>query len=86
EQGEHRKYIRTIWEKIKKTSGIEKMRLHDMRHLIGYRASKANLPLHVISKALGHSSIQTTMRYANVDTDMVADLLSIVKNTSNSGK
>ena len=86
EQGEHRKDIRTIWEKIKKTSGIEKMRLHDMRHLIGYRASKANLPLHVISKALGHSSIQTTMRYANVDTDMVADLLSIVKNTSNSGK
>ncbi len=81
DQGKHRKDIRYAWEKIKKTSGIDKMRLHDMRHLIGYRASKAKLPLHVISKALGHSSIQTTMRYANVDTDMVADLLQIVKQT-----
>lgn len=86
EQGEHRKDIRTIWEKIKKTVGTEKMRLHDMRHLIGYRASKAQLPLHIISKTLGHRSIQTTMRYANVDTDMVADLLSVVKNISNSDK
>lgn len=86
EQGEHRKDIRTIWEKIKKTVGAEKMRLHDMRHLIGYRASKAQLPLHIISKTLGHRSIQTTMRYANVDTDMVADLLSVVKNISNSAK
>ena len=86
EQGEHRKDIRTIWEKIKKTVGAEKMRLHDMRHLIGYRASKAKLPLHIISKALGHSSIHTTIRYSNVGTDMVADLLSVVKNISNTDK
>lgn len=79
---EHRKDVRSPWEQIKKEAGIEKMRLHDMRHLIGYRASKAKLPLHAISKALGHSSIQSTMRYANVDTDMVADLLNIVKDTS----
>lgn len=73
------KDVRHHWEKILKTAGIEKMRLHDLRHLIGYRASKAGVPLQVISRTLGHSNIQTTMRYSNADHSAIASALAVVK-------
>jgi integrase len=55
------------WRLLLDTAGIDKMRIHDTRHLIGYSATNAGIELHAIGKALGHSDIQTTMRYSNIN-------------------
>ena len=55
------------WAELLKTAGIEKMRIHDTRHLIGYAAANAGLTLHAIGQALGHSDQSTTARYSNIN-------------------
>lgn len=55
------------WGKLLKTAGIEKMRIHDTRHLIGYTAANAGMNLYAIGKALGHSEASTTARYSNIN-------------------
>jgi integrase len=75
----HVKDIRTHWKRILEVAGIEKMRLHDLRHTIGYRATKAGVPIQSISKVLGHSSIQVTQRYSNTDTDTISSILDKIK-------
>jgi len=50
-----------------KTAGIEGLRFHDLRHTFASRGVESGCPLVAISKILGHSNIQTTMRYAHPD-------------------
>ncbi len=41
------------------------LRFHDLRHTYASLAIQNGVPLHTVSRILGHSSIQTTMRYAH---------------------
>jgi len=56
--------FRRHWKKLLKKAGIEKMRIHDTRHLIGNTLVNKGESLENISKLLGHSSISVTKRYA----------------------
>jgi integrase len=50
-----------------KRAGVSKIRLHDLRDTHASLSAKAGVPLEVISKRLGHSSIAITMdRYMTV--------------------
>jgi integrase len=51
------------WHNILKKAGIEKLRFHDLRHTVGTRLAKNNVPVPVIQKIFAHSNIQTTMQY-----------------------
>ena len=51
------------WHDILKKAGIEKLRFHDLRHTVGTRLAKDNVPVPVIQKIFAHSNIQTTMQY-----------------------
>lgn len=49
----------------KRLAGItRRLRFHDLRHTFGSQLASAGVPLQVIAKVLGHSSIQMSERYA----------------------
>lgn len=50
------------------------VRFHDLRHTAGILALQQGVPLHTVSKMLGHSdSAMTLRRYAHVLEDMRED-------------
>lgn len=74
EDGEPYKDIRHHWNKITKELEV-KIRLHDLRHLIGFIAVNEGVSLAAISKTLGHSNMQITERYSNVKIQAVKETL-----------
>lgn len=64
------------WRKLRGYAGMHKMRLHDIRHLIGYLAVNNGHTLEQISYVLGHKSIATTRRYSNMQSKGAASVLS----------
>ncbi len=43
-------------------AGIENLRFHDLRHTVATRLVEAGIPLHAVTKLLGHSSVKITER------------------------
>ncbi|HIQ27133.1 MAG TPA: site-specific integrase [Sulfurovum sp.] len=66
------------WRKLRGVAGMHKMRLHDIRHLIGYLAINNGHSLEQIGYVLGHSSILTTKRYSNLKSKGAASVLNTV--------
>lgn len=58
--------IRKPWENICKASGIENLRLHDLRHSFASVGAASGLSLPMIGALLGHSQPNTTARYAHL--------------------
>ncbi len=59
------KDILTAFENSCKRAGIKNLRFHDLRHTSATRLVLAGVDQATVSKLLGHSSIQMTMRYAH---------------------
>lgn len=57
--------ITKAWYAIIKNAGIEDLHIHDLRHTFASRLAEAEVSLQIIQKAMGHSSIQSTLRYAH---------------------
>lgn len=56
-------------------AGIEDFRFHDLRHTFATRLLRHTGNLKLVSRLLGHTQVETTMRYAHVmDEDMRAGL------------
>ncbi len=71
--------LRTIWKKATKKAGIEITMYEALRHSwASQRVGK--VPLYLISKALGHSDLKVTQRYAHTNID---DLRACFKPTQN---
>lgn len=60
-----------IMQQLKHECGIEQMRIHDFRHLIGYLGINKGETLETIGGILGHSNIQSTQRYSALKTTKV---------------
>jgi integrase len=56
-----------------KRAGIRDFHWHDLRHTFASRLAMAGVPLRHIAELLGHSEIQTTMRYAHLQPGHLAD-------------
>jgi len=50
-----------------KRADIKGLRFHDLRHTAATRMIEKGANIVAVSKILGHSDIQTTMRYAHPD-------------------
>ena len=59
------------WWIVRERAGLEEVRIHDCRHSFASRALALGESLPVIAKLLGHSQIQTTVRYAHLARDSV---------------
>lgn len=58
--------LRTRWAEAKEAAEIEGLRFHDLRHTAATRMLRATGNLAAVSKALQHTNIKTTQRYAHV--------------------
>jgi integrase len=54
------------WRAIRKAAGLSDVRIHDLRHSFASAAVAQGLSLPIIGRLLGHSSTQTTARYAHL--------------------
>ncbi len=65
-RGAHMVNLHTVWDDIRRTAGLEDLRIHDLRHSFASFAVDAGASLPLIGKLLGHASSSTTARYAHV--------------------
>ncbi len=56
------------WKRLYKSAGIEHLRLHDLRHIIGNVMVSNGASLTEVAELLGHSNITVTKRYSKSET------------------
>lgn len=61
--------IHYAWDTARKRAKLPDVRIHDLRHSYASNLLNAGQSLFVVSKALGHSSIRMSERYAHVAND-----------------
>jgi len=78
--------IQRSWDSILKKAGIEgrpgvdKLRLHDLRHTAASNLAKAGKDIKFIAQYLGHSDVKTTARYVHYnDKDLLLGAEELVK-------
>lgn len=66
---------KTMWRRVKARAGVEDFRFHDIRHDTATKLLRATGNLKLVQRALNHSDIKTTVKYAHVMDDEVAAAL-----------
>ncbi len=62
-----------LWDRIRKETGLQDVRLHDLRHSYASQCVIAGVPLPVVSRLLGHRHCAMTLRYVHAaDTEVAA--------------
>ncbi len=69
--GKHFVGLQKVWKKVRKTAGIQDVRLHDLRHSFASVGARSGESLLVIGKVLGHRTSAATSRYAHLSDDPV---------------
>ncbi len=64
---------KTEWARLMKRAGVTGLRFHDLRHTTATRLLRATGNLKVVQRALNHRDIKTTVKYAHVSNDEVAE-------------
>lgn len=59
------------WRRIRAEAGLVDVRIHDLRHTYASNAVANGMPIQMVGKLLGHTQLQTTMRYAHLADDPV---------------
>jgi integrase len=67
--------ITYAWHRIRKTAGVEDVRLHDLRRTVGSMLAQSGSSLHLIGRVLNHSSTEATKVYARFGQDSVRNAL-----------
>lgn len=67
--GQHLADAQGPWERVRKITEIDDVRIHDLRHTFASRAVALGQGLPTIGKLLGHTQTQTTARYAHLSTE-----------------
>lgn len=66
------------WYTALRKAGIENFRFHDLRHTVCTRLIKNGVPLPTVQHIMGHSSIQTTMRYNHIESVDIKNAMEIL--------
>lgn len=76
--GKHIHDLRKPWARICQKAGLSGVRVHDLRHTAASLAMASGTSLAIVGRLLGHTQVQTTLRYSHLDTDpalRAADLI-----------
>jgi len=63
--------LKKIWDAVTRRAGLERVRIHDLRHTFASYGAGGGLGLPIVGKLLGHTQAATTQRYAHLDADPV---------------
>lgn len=69
--GSHITDLQHPWRRIRARAGLDDVRIHDLRHTYASNAVSSGMPIQMVGRLLGHTQIQTTMRYAHLADDPV---------------
>ena len=69
----HRVNVNDQWMAVRKEANIRDVRIHDLRHSCASIAISHGVPLAVVGALLGHTQAQTTLRYAHVADQALAN-------------
>ncbi len=72
--------IKKSWHRIRKAAGIPDVRIHDLRHTFASLLVSGGMTLPMIGRLLGHTQVQTTLRYAHLYDDPLRAALDQVGN------
>jgi len=64
---------KSAWARIRKRSGLEDFRIHDLRRTLGSWQAAAGTSLPIIGRSLGHVAPAATQIYARLELDPVRD-------------
>ena len=71
--------IKKSWKAVLKTAGINRpFRFHDLRHSCASHLVMSGASLMAVKEILGHESLKTTMRYAHLSPDYVAQEVKVL--------
>ena len=69
--GSHITDLQRPWRRIRARASLDDVRIHDLRHTYASNAVSSGMPIQMVGRLLGHTQIQTTMRYAHLADDPV---------------
>lgn len=64
--GTHVTDLQSVWVRIRKTAGLEDVRIHDLRHSFASIGAATGDSMLIIGALLGHRSAKTTERYTHL--------------------
>jgi len=67
--GAHLVNVNKLWVLIRKSAGLEDVRLHDLRHSFASILVSGGASLPLIGGLLGHTNVKTTQKYAHLSDD-----------------
>lgn len=67
--------LQSMWKRLRRRAGVTGFRWHDLRHDFGTKLLRETGNLRLVQKAMNHSDIKTTLRYAHVLDSEVAEAL-----------
>lgn len=59
------------WRRLREQADLGDVRIHDLRHTYASNAVSSGMPIQMVGRLLGHTQLQTTMRYAHLADDPV---------------
>jgi integrase len=65
-EGKHLTDLQPFWQRVRGRAGLKDARIHDIRHTFASVAVSNGMSLPIIGKLLGHTQVQTTLRYAHL--------------------
>ncbi len=71
--GERLGHVHKVWDRLRNTAGLPKLRLHDLRHQYASFLVNSGRSLYEVQKILGHSSHSVTERYAHLSSKSLMD-------------
>ena len=69
------------WQPVRTRASLDNVRLHDLRHSFATTAAIHGVPMPVIARLLGHSTIWTTTRYLHSSRASAAEAAAMVGRT-----
>ena len=67
--------VKIAWRRLRKRAGVTGFRFHDFRHDFATKLLRETGNLKLVQRALNHSDLKTTTRYAHVLDDEVAEAM-----------